>query len=531
MDYDVFIENIKTIHELKLNNPSSVKIETIEVEDDDEQQQQQQQKETQVSIPTSSPSQITVQKVHNEIRLSQLAKIGTLTTSTPQKIILGHRVIVSKPNKEYALKSTPALHHPPVKLRSIISAQNFVNQQKSQVEVQKQQSQSNNIEILQPQNQPIEIQQKISQIETQHQQISQLKAHKEVENVQIKQQAEHPQQYIVPLKDSTVNDALKNLILQRRQSEKTPDPRPMTVIPNNNIQHDSPEKVALSQKNQSNELSSPAKKRSKSFQEAVNPGAQTSASSAMSLANLPSPIHKPMNKTIQHDHGFLPNLSLIKRRNTVSTEGPVKQMPILRILPTKTHSCTDCYKSFSSRLLLKLHEDKEHSELRLPYLNRRTNYFTCCDCNDNFASYYYLKKHRESCKLALRFKCKVNYCRFRAATLDDISKHQEDIHTTLNYECNECREQFSTGNLLSNHEHTEHGKPKKLKKKKNMQKSRGRPRKQRSRKVEQVSAGSSYEKNRDKEENCNQTISVVPERSLLSNGRVAMTYTEPVMLE
>ncbi|CAG9804911.1 unnamed protein product [Chironomus riparius] len=169
-----------------------------------------------------------------------------------------------------------------------------------------------------------------------------------------------------------------------------------------------------------------------------------------------------LNNSIQHDHSITINQQNVntKRRNSYASSADSEDTSNKRLRAqfqeNQSIPCGYCPMHFGEIETLKLHLDEVHKSSPLKAYDKPEN-FRCTDCNEGFTSYYYLRKHKDCCEYSLRFKCSQQYCRFRAATVDEINNHMLDAHFSQT-RCKVCKLDFDSQELYKIHEIQEHSK-------------------------------------------------------------------------
>lgn len=170
-----------------------------------------------------------------------------------------------------------------------------------------------------------------------------------------------------------------------------------------------------------------------------------------------------LNTSIQHDHSFTINSHKVnpKRRNSVGSFADTDESSSSKRYRTQFQDaqgipCGYCPMHFPDVETLKDHLEETHKASPIKTHEKPEN-FRCTDCNEGFTSYYYLRKHKDNCEYSLRFKCSQQYCRFRAATVDEINNHMLDAHFSQT-KCKICKIDFDSQELYKIHEIQEHSK-------------------------------------------------------------------------
>lgn len=207
--------------------------------------------------------------------------------------------------------------------------------------------------------------------------------------------------FMIPLKDASDDKPKSNLVTKRRQSLATP----MTVISNSCIQSSMNHNV----------------------------------------------VEKDTTMTmLTKRRASVPNIT-----TTVNDE----RLTATGTLPSKEFHCQSCNDTFQTSLILRLHEEKWHSNSRKKKTHPRTGIhnFQCVNCLESFSSYYYLRLHRKTCIKSVQIKCSYEYCRFRGSNATEINTHFNKYHTNK-IKCNDCHEFVSSREQLIVHQRLKHEK-------------------------------------------------------------------------
>lgn len=173
-------------------------------------------------------------------------------------------------------------------------------------------------------------------------------------------------------------------------------------------------------------------------------------------------IHKnqKINEKKEIEETF-PISVLAKRRASVPNPSEVSNIiddekNSNRELPTRKFQCLKCEETLPTLEMLKIHEENEHLRIKTnPSSTRTINQFKCVDCGNFFASYYFVRRHRTTCSSTFKRKCTFQYCRYRATTIEEITKHFEMFHANK-FKCKVCKDIFTTQAQLIAHQVIKH---------------------------------------------------------------------------
>ena len=112
---------------------------------------------------------------------------------------------------------------------------------------------------------------------------------------------------------------------------------------------------------------------------------------------------------------------------------------LLKMAKVQSFNCLTCNSSFSSKQILRRHEDSIHKGIK----------FDCQDCGKQYTQKCDLTRHVNSVHKGIKFKC--NQCEKKFTYASVRNTHVKSVHEQKKYRCSVCDYQATEHGNLKQH--------------------------------------------------------------------------------